>query len=190
MDSDEGERMSGSMDSLRKPFAATQYYSRSPSPFSPIHAGMNIPRSPSNASDQSFGTNGLPRPTFKFSRPLSRSSTSMSYEIPRSVGQPSPSRQASGESSGTRPSFDFPFSQPTAESPVTPHSVDFPPTHVAIANDETEPSADQPVPSYIYSKIALCLCSGLFIGLIFLNAPRTHQGLQNQMFGIFLRRLL
>ena len=41
-------------------------------------------------------------------------------------------------------------------------------------------------PSYIYSKVALCLFSALFIGFIFYNAPLTQQGLQNQMFSIFL----
>ncbi|KAK0390579.1 hypothetical protein NLU13_0083 [Sarocladium strictum] len=40
-------------------------------------------------------------------------------------------------------------------------------------------------PSYIYSKFALCLGVSLFIGLVFLNAPLTIQGLQNQMFAIF-----
>ena len=41
-------------------------------------------------------------------------------------------------------------------------------------------------PSYIYSKIALCTASALFIGFIFFKAPVTHQGLQNQMFSIFM----
>ncbi|KAI7088188.1 pleiotropic drug resistance protein, ABC superfamily [Hortaea werneckii] len=41
-------------------------------------------------------------------------------------------------------------------------------------------------PSYIYSKFSLCLFSALFIGFIFYNAPLTHQGLQNQMFAIFM----
>jgi len=40
-------------------------------------------------------------------------------------------------------------------------------------------------PSYIYSKAALCISVSLFIGLVFLNAPNTQQGLQNQMFAIF-----
>ncbi|KAI5861149.1 ATP-binding cassette transporter [Durotheca rogersii] len=40
-------------------------------------------------------------------------------------------------------------------------------------------------PSYIYSKLALCIFTSLFIGLVFLNAPLTRQGLQNQMFAIF-----
>ena len=41
-------------------------------------------------------------------------------------------------------------------------------------------------PSYIYSKFALCLFSALFIGFAFFRAPLTQQGLQNQMFSIFL----
>ena len=41
-------------------------------------------------------------------------------------------------------------------------------------------------PSYIYSKIALCLFSALFIGFSFFNSPLTHQGLQNQLFSIFM----
>lgn len=41
-------------------------------------------------------------------------------------------------------------------------------------------------PSYIYSKVALCTMSALFIGFIFFKAPLTHQGLQNQMFSIFM----
>ena len=41
-------------------------------------------------------------------------------------------------------------------------------------------------PSYIYSKLGLILFSGLFIGFSFYNASNTIQGLQNQMFGIFM----
>lgn len=40
-------------------------------------------------------------------------------------------------------------------------------------------------PSYIYSKAALCIGISLYIGLVFLNAPNSVQGLQNQMFAIF-----
>ncbi|RYP54444.1 hypothetical protein DL768_000750 [Monosporascus sp. mg162] len=40
-------------------------------------------------------------------------------------------------------------------------------------------------PSYIYAKAALCVSISLFIGLVFLDAPNTQQGLQNQMFAIF-----
>ncbi|OAL34840.1 hypothetical protein AYO20_05800 [Fonsecaea nubica] len=41
-------------------------------------------------------------------------------------------------------------------------------------------------PSYIYSKLSLCIASGLFIGFSFFKAKNTQQGLQNQMFGIFM----
>lgn len=40
-------------------------------------------------------------------------------------------------------------------------------------------------PSYIYAKFILCCSVALFIGLVFLNAPLSIQGLQNQMFAIF-----
>jgi ABC-type multidrug transport system permease subunit len=41
-------------------------------------------------------------------------------------------------------------------------------------------------PSYIYSKTVLCCLSGLFIGFSLYNTPNTQQGLQNQMFSIFM----
>ncbi|KAF2087085.1 ABC transporter ABCl1 [Saccharata proteae CBS 121410] len=41
-------------------------------------------------------------------------------------------------------------------------------------------------PSYIYSKVAVCLLSALFIGFVFFQATNTIQGLQNQMFAIFM----
>ena len=40
-------------------------------------------------------------------------------------------------------------------------------------------------PSYIYSKMTLCLLVALFIGFVFFKAPNSIQGLQNQMFAIF-----
>lgn len=40
-------------------------------------------------------------------------------------------------------------------------------------------------PSYIYSKLVLCTVTSLFIGLVFLDSPRSIQGLKNQMFAIF-----
>ncbi|KAM0756076.1 hypothetical protein T439DRAFT_341482 [Meredithblackwellia eburnea MCA 4105] len=41
-------------------------------------------------------------------------------------------------------------------------------------------------PSYIYAKIALCTLSAIFVGFSFFKAPTTSQGLQNQMFSIFM----
>ncbi|KAA8651385.1 ABC drug exporter AbcA [Aspergillus tanneri] len=41
-------------------------------------------------------------------------------------------------------------------------------------------------PTYIYSKTALCVLTALFIGFSLFRTPNTIQGLQNQMFGIFM----
>ncbi|KAJ4982875.1 ABC transporter cdr4 [Stagonosporopsis vannaccii] len=41
-------------------------------------------------------------------------------------------------------------------------------------------------PSYLYSKLALCLLSALFIGFSFYKMPNSLQGLQNQMYAIFM----
>jgi ATP-binding cassette subfamily G (WHITE) protein 2 (PDR) len=41
-------------------------------------------------------------------------------------------------------------------------------------------------PSYLYSKTALCVCSGLFIGFSFWRAGTSLQGMQNQLFSIFM----
>ncbi len=41
-------------------------------------------------------------------------------------------------------------------------------------------------PSYIYSKVMLCIASALFIGFSFFDAGTSQQELQNQMFSIFM----
>ncbi|KAH8819211.1 ABC-2 type transporter-domain-containing protein [Xylogone sp. PMI_703] len=41
-------------------------------------------------------------------------------------------------------------------------------------------------PSYIYSKALLCVAAALFIGFSFFKAHNSQQGLQNQMFSIFM----
>jgi ATP-binding cassette, subfamily G (WHITE), member 2, PDR len=41
-------------------------------------------------------------------------------------------------------------------------------------------------PSYIYAKAALCTLSALFIGFSFFHASLSQQGLQNQLFSIFM----
>ncbi|KAJ5224589.1 ABC multidrug transporter C [Penicillium citrinum] len=41
-------------------------------------------------------------------------------------------------------------------------------------------------PVYIYSKSALCILTALYIGFSFFHSPNTTQGLQNQMFSIFM----
>ncbi|OBT86865.1 hypothetical protein VE02_03845 [Pseudogymnoascus sp. 03VT05] len=41
-------------------------------------------------------------------------------------------------------------------------------------------------PSYLYSKTFLCVSTGLFIGFSFWDAPTSIQGIQNQLFSIFM----
>ncbi|ESZ90150.1 BcatrD protein [Sclerotinia borealis F-4128] len=41
-------------------------------------------------------------------------------------------------------------------------------------------------PSYLYSKTALCTCVGLFIGFSFWDTKTSLQGMQNQLFAIFM----
>ncbi|KAL2866024.1 pleiotropic drug resistance family ABC transporter [Aspergillus lucknowensis] len=41
-------------------------------------------------------------------------------------------------------------------------------------------------PTYIWSKAALCILTALYIGFSFFNAPTSLQGLQNQMFSVFM----
>ncbi|OBT59744.1 hypothetical protein VE04_00230 [Pseudogymnoascus sp. 24MN13] len=41
-------------------------------------------------------------------------------------------------------------------------------------------------PSYLYSKTFLCVSTGLFIGFSFWDAPTSMQGIQNQLFSIFM----
>ncbi|RFU27150.1 hypothetical protein B7463_g9178, partial [Scytalidium lignicola] len=41
-------------------------------------------------------------------------------------------------------------------------------------------------PSYVWSKFILCIATALFVGFSFFNAKNTMQGLQNQMFGLFM----
>ncbi|KAL8693936.1 MAG: hypothetical protein Q9218_001350 [Villophora microphyllina] len=41
-------------------------------------------------------------------------------------------------------------------------------------------------PSYLYSKTLLCVASALFIGFSFWDSPLSLQGLQNQLFSIFM----
>ena len=41
-------------------------------------------------------------------------------------------------------------------------------------------------PTYLFSKLALNIAGGLFIGFTFFQAPNSQQGVQNQLFSIFM----
>lgn len=101
----------------------------STSPKSPLR--RSVPRSPSIASDISAGGSWLSRPTFNFSRPISRASE-MQLEMPV--------RQASMDS---QPSFIL-----EDDSVHTP---------VSIQGDELPESGGNPagLPSYVYSRYSL-----------------------------------
>jgi hypothetical protein len=91
---------------------------------------QSIPRSPSVSSDISTGGSRLSRPTFNFSRPLSRAS-----EPPPEI----PSRQASSDSQP------FVLADDTVHTPVSMYSEGFP------ENGNVSPGA----PSYVYSRFSL-----------------------------------
>ncbi len=98
------------------------------SPMSPfMHP---IPRSPSVSSDLSITGSRLSRPTFNFSRPLSRAS-----EPPLEM----PSRQASSDSQP------FVLADDTVHTPISMHSEELP------ENTNVSPGA----PSYVYSRFSL-----------------------------------
>lgn len=86
-------------------------------------------RSPSISSEAS----GLPRPSFNFSRPMTRSGT---------PGLDSPARQPSGDSQAS-----FIFADDSANTPVSMNSEGFP--------DSLPDEGKSAAPSYIYSKFSL-----------------------------------
>lgn len=97
----------------------------------------SIARSPSISSEISVGGTRLPKPSFNFSRPISRASTS-GLQLEESAE--GPSRQASSDS---QPSFVL--ADDTANTPVSMHGEAFPDT----SNDNGA------APSYVYSTFSL-----------------------------------
>ncbi|KFH48081.1 hypothetical protein ACRE_009910 [Hapsidospora chrysogenum ATCC 11550] len=124
-DDDNSSNMGGSFHSLPSRKLSSGSVAFANSMVSP--AMGHFKRSPSVGSDSS----ALPRPSFNFSRPMSRAGT---------PGFDSPSRQASSDS---QPSFVF--ADDSAHTPVSMHSEAFP------DNSSEGPGA----PSYIYSKFSL-----------------------------------
>lgn len=118
------------------------------SPVSPfIHP---IPRSPSISSELSITGSRLSRPTFNFSRPLSRASEPP-FEMPsrQASSDDQSTRQTSSESQPIRQassdSQPFVLADDTVHTPVSMHSEGFP------ENTNVSPGA----PSYVYSRFSL-----------------------------------
>ena len=118
----------------RSPFA---------SPFAQAHG-----RSPSLNSEYSLGGSRLARPTYNFSRPISRGS----------IGRPSLDMNSRQPSFDTRPSFDMTHRQPSSDSQRFFLSDDTVQTPMSIESEhfaDARAHPDIPAPSYIYAKFSL-----------------------------------
>lgn len=150
--------LSGSYDSIRqhRNLSPSSSLSRTHSPFTPVTANSTIARSPSVSSD--FSASGhLPRPSYNFSRPISRQSTRPSIDARPSIDMPS--RQPSDESVYMRPSFDSQSTrQEFTNSPNTSYANETVHTPVSMASEDFRRSGDfasNPAPSYTYTKFVL-----------------------------------
>lgn len=121
------------------------------SPFSPVAQAHG--RSPSLTSEYSIGGSRHVRPTFNFSRPLSRASRP-STDIP--------SRQPSFDSrlstDAVRPAFGSTSRQPSSDSQRFLYVDETVETPVSVDNEQSpdpQNPPDAPAPSYIYAKFSL-----------------------------------
>ncbi|KAF2674232.1 hypothetical protein BT63DRAFT_5272 [Microthyrium microscopicum] len=120
----------------------------------PYQSGFPFARSPSSASDFSFSSNAH-RPSFNFSRPMSRQS-GPSLELRR------PSETAylpiQGAKRSPRP-LDLAFRQDSTEAPLTPFTNDAPQTPISLSSDEMflgpDMGSDLTPTSFVYKKYAL-----------------------------------
>ena len=117
---------------------------RSPlSPFVQVHG-----RSPSLNSEYSLGGSRLARPTYNFSRPISRGS----------MGRPSFDTASRQHSFDIRPSLDLNSRQPSSDSQPFIFTDDTVQTPVSISNEQmadAKAHVNAPAPSYIYAKFSL-----------------------------------
>ncbi|KAF2831514.1 hypothetical protein CC86DRAFT_140115 [Ophiobolus disseminans] len=149
--------LSGSYDSLQqnRNLSPSSSLSRTQSPFTPV-TGSTIPRSPSISSEYS-ASGQLPRPSYNFSRPMSRQSTRPSIDVRPSMD--APSRQYSEESVYMRPSFDSqPARQDSADCQNTSYANETVHTPVSMASEDFRRSGDfttNAAPSYTYTKFSL-----------------------------------
>lgn len=118
------------------------------SPMSTYPARMH-PRSPSLSSETS-ATGHLPRPSFNFSRPLSRSSTSLSAPGPSTTSEPNPAPAAPPQ----QHRWNLQSNHMHRPSKPTPILVPLATEEAASSQaDEAEPSSA--VSSYVYAKYSL-----------------------------------
>lgn len=138
----------GSGFSRNRKLSSSSGVSMPHSPLSPFAQAHN--RSPSLNSEYSIGGSQLARPTFNFSRPLSRAS------------------KPSGDMTSRQPSFDSRPSFDAVQPPIRPVSRqdssdsqrfifvdDTVQTPISMDNEQFFDSKDAPAPSYIYTKYSL-----------------------------------
>lgn len=120
----------------------------------PFSNQSSFTRSPSLASDKSASS--LTRPSFNFSRPISRQSrpSGDSYQAASS-----PYRQNSQTRAGVRAPFDPNMRQDSTDSPSTPFMNEAPSTPVSLASEElflpSHRGGDLTPTSFVYAKYAL-----------------------------------
>jgi len=157
--SDEVEDMSlaGSYDSLHaRNLSPSSSLSRSHSPLTPF-SHSSLPRSPSMSSEHSAAGHQLPRPAFNFSRPRSAASRHPSVDV-RPAMDRAPSRQASDETTFTRPSYDSHLMrQNSTESSAANYTNEMVHTPVSMTSEDWRRSTDysNPAATYTYSKFDL-----------------------------------
>ena len=133
--------------SQRRKDSSSSGFSMPHSPFSPfaqVHA-----RSPSLNSEYSIGGSRQPRPTFNFSRPLSRASRP-STDIPSRR----PSFDSRPSMDAVRPPFSSTSRQPSSDSQRLLFVDDNVHTPMSMDSEQQNP-LDAPAPSYIYAKFSL-----------------------------------
>jgi len=150
--------LSSSYDSLpqNRNLSTSSSVSRTHSPFIPTAGFTMPPRSPSMSSEYS-ASGHLPRPSYNFSRPISRQSARPSVDVRPSID--APTRQFSDESAYTRPSFDsHPSRQNSTDNSNTSYANETVHTPVSMASEDFRRSGDfatNAAPSYTYTKFNL-----------------------------------
>jgi len=122
----------------------------------PHEQNFIFPRSPSLKSIQSMASNP-PRPSFNFSRPISRQSRP-SIDSKRVPFTETPHRQFSGSRVNPQ-TLDVAYRQDSMEAPLPPFTTDTPQTPTSMASEElnnsSEPRVDSTPASFVYKKYTL-----------------------------------
>lgn len=137
----------GSSFSIHRKQSSSSGISIPRSPLSPFAQAAHG-RSPSLNSELSIGGSRLAKPTYNFSRPISRGS----------LGRPSLDTSSRQPSFDTRPSFDVAHRQPSSDSQRFILSDDSVQTPISMKSEyfaDARSHPDAPAPSYIYAKFSL-----------------------------------